>query len=373
MPTTYFIVSFLFPAIFAELNNESIAICKNLNCDNTGDVACGLRVEETGFRLKLFENECELLKYGCDTGGENAYGLINKEFCESENQEQRLAEILLEDDCACEGNHTTPLCAIRKDGEGFRVRWFENKCELVEYNCRNPAKFVETDKYVCENANIGVSDARSKPNDKENLTDFKIHNDKVNYKENNITNLVIVKAKFNEDNINDTIDKFFATTHIYDVPLQEVHTRRKWIKNAGPINVFIPMKIIPKNLTDDYEHIPLMRTCLHKCPTSCPSVYAPVCGQTSYDTRSPTLMFQNHCFMDVASCRMYWEDKGSSYWESLIVFCLGDEMDAAYRFIPAIRTLQKMGRLKKKGKFRRRIKNFRYLTDIRSGPIKPMG
>lgn len=45
---------------------EKTEFCETLNCETVqAATVCGLRTEENGIRLKLFKNECELMKYGC--------------------------------------------------------------------------------------------------------------------------------------------------------------------------------------------------------------------------------------------------------------------------------------------------------------------
>lgn len=45
---------------------EKTEFCETLNCERVqAETVCGLRTEENGIRLKLFKNECELMKYGC--------------------------------------------------------------------------------------------------------------------------------------------------------------------------------------------------------------------------------------------------------------------------------------------------------------------
>ncbi|XP_045483958.1 uncharacterized protein LOC123689136 [Pieris rapae] len=199
---------------------------------------------------------------------------------------------------------------------------------------------------------------------------------------NDIKNLVIINGgMLGTDNVNESIDSFFAATHVFDLPVKEMdpfNTRRRLIKNAGPVKIFVPLIVIPKEKKNDTYHRPTLSTCYHTCPTKCPDTYAPVCGVAGIMAREPALMFKNHCFMDVAQCKMFWENKSStshssSYIESSFLFCMGDEMNALYRFLPAIRTLQRMGRLKKKGKFRLKMKNFRFISEFRSGRPNFMG
>ncbi|XP_045448184.1 uncharacterized protein LOC123656559 [Melitaea cinxia] len=364
---------------------EKTEFCETLNCETVqAATVCGLRTEENGIRLKLFKNECELMKHGCSVIDELAYGLINKEYCDQsftdfngslnimENNEQKLNRILFHANatgrCAnyeCINVDLNEVCGIRQDGVGFRIRLFDNKCELLKYNCENIEKYDETDIFICKQSNNFDKDGNNEFSDK------------------NVTNLVVVNTNMlgQYDNINDTIDSFFAASHVFDLPMKEVepfNTRRKLLKYAGPVKVFVPWIVKPKNISNDTFHRPTLSSCYHKCPTKCPDTYAPVCGVPGIVAREPSLMFQNHCFMDVAQCKMFWEDKSStahssSYVETSFLFCMGDEMNAVYRFLPAIRTLQHMGRLKKKGKFRAKLRNFRYVSDFRSGRPKFMG
>lgn len=57
----------------SKIENDKSTFCKTLNCDhNLKNKICGIRPEKDGYRLRLFENECQLLKYGCQV--ENNYG-----------------------------------------------------------------------------------------------------------------------------------------------------------------------------------------------------------------------------------------------------------------------------------------------------------
>ncbi|XP_037868213.2 uncharacterized protein LOC119628782 [Bombyx mori] len=150
------------------------------------------------------------------------------------------------------------------------------------------------------------------------------------------------------------------------------------IKYAGPVKVFEPWVKIPKNISEDYYHYPTLASCYHRCPSKCPDTYAPVCGVAGVVAREPALMFQNHCYMDVAQCKMKWENKSptassSNYIESTFLFCLGDELSSLYRFLPLVRTLQRMGRLKKKGYFRYKFRNMKFFNNLLSYQPKLMG
>ncbi|XP_028166950.1 uncharacterized protein LOC114357515 [Ostrinia furnacalis] len=262
------------------------------------------------------------------------------------------------------------VCGIRQDGDGFRVRLFQNKCQLILYNCKNDTNFTITDRYICNGLNIS--------RDTNNL--------KLNVKSNKVLKPIIVvdASMFNFRHVNETIDNFFAATHLLNVPLAEVHrqmndsTRRMMIHIFGPQVVYKPWITIPKNISEDYYHKPTLSSCFHKCPTECPNTYAPVCGVPGIVAREPSMMFQNHCFMDVAQCKMHWEDKSptaesSAYIESSFMFCLGDEMSSMFRFLPLVRTLQHMGRLRGKGVFKYRVRNMGFLNNMLRREPRLMG
>lgn len=389
----YFVLLTLFCAVKSENRDiEKFEFCQNLNCDEWPNVeVCGIREELDGYRLKLFESECELLKYGCKVDDDKTYGIINLDYCKKafiedhyqnadlnneivEEQYKLKSDQCIKLNCTLTSNNTK-ICGLKKHGAGYKVRIFENDCEFKKHNCKTKSEFVETDMFIC---------------------DFTLSNDLVSFndaikpnveRKDILNNIVVIDANMlgYTNNINDTIETFFAATHVLDMPMREVSpdllneiTRRRQIKIAGPVKVFQPWTTIPSNVTEDYLHSPTLSSCFHKCPTKCPDTYAPVCGVPGIVAREPSLMFQNHCFMDVAQCKMRWEDKSptaisSSYIESSFMFCLGDELNAMYRFLPLVRTLQHMGRLKKKGRFRYKLRNMRFFNSLLSRDPKLMG
>ncbi|KAM3965280.1 uncharacterized protein ACR2FA_000665 [Aphomia sociella] len=313
-------------AINVSKDDNKIEFCANLDCiEESKDNTCGIRVFGDGFQLRLFVNVCELLKYGCQVEDEKAYGLINIEYCQHALNNTNTNEIILNNKKILEDNE------IKSN----------TKANCLEHDC-SPEK---------------------------NSTYFIIDGSLINY----------------NNDINNTIDNFFAATHVFDLPVKEVppndlntNTRRMLLNRFGPQKVFKPWITIPKNISDDHYHKPTLSSCYHTCPKKCPETYAPVCGVPGIVAREPTLMFQNHCFMDIAQCKMFWEDKSdtaqsSSYIESSFLFCLGDEMNGLYRFLPLVRTLQHMGRLKKRGHFRYKLKNLRFFNNLLSREPKLMG
>ncbi|CAG4958581.1 unnamed protein product [Parnassius apollo] len=381
-----------------KIDTQKFIFCKNLRCDDLSNVSvCGIKEEVEGFRLKLFKNECQLLRYGCNVGNDETYGIINLEYCNKafsneEYEKQQInneftgslyeegTEINRTENCMninCKlTNETRNICGLKEDGAGYKVRLFNNKCELMKHNCEENKVFVETDLFICKSVftNSSINDKANKMEPKDMVNDT-------------IQNLVIVNTNILDykNDINNTIETFFAATHVKDLPIREFSpnvvneiTRRRLIKIAGPVKVFEPYTIIPKNISDDYMHSPTLQSCYHKCPEKCPDTYAPVCGEPGNIAREPTLMFQNHCFMDKAQCKMRWENKSptamsSAYVETMFVFCLGDQLNAMHRFLPLVKTLQRMGRLKKKGRFRYRLRNLRFLNNFLSRDPKPMG
>ncbi|XP_014364941.2 uncharacterized protein LOC106716029 [Papilio machaon] len=390
---SYYVLLTLFYAVQSNnIDIDKLEFCKNLNCDEWPNLnVCGIREESDGFRLKLFESECQLLEYGCKVDNDETYGLINLEYCKkafiqdfypNADLNNKTVEVHKgkTDECTkinCTLTNKEKICGLKKHGAGYKVRIFKNECELKKHNCDTKSEFVETDLFICNSLSSNVSTTSNENTIKSNEEPKDII----------LNNIVVIDGNMlgYKNNINDTIETFFAATHVLDMPMREVSpdfvneiTRRRQIKIAGPIKVFQPWTTIPSNITDDYLHSPTLSSCFHKCPTKCPDTYAPVCGVPGIVAREPSLMFQNHCFMDVAQCKMRWEDKSptaisSSYIESSFMFCLGDQLNAMYRFLPLVRTLQHMGRLKKKGRFKYKLRNMRFFNSLLSRDPKLMG
>ncbi|KPJ10159.1 hypothetical protein RR48_04982 [Papilio machaon] len=391
---SYYVLLTLFYAVQSNnIDIDKLEFCKNLNCDEWPNIhVCGIREESDGFRLKLFESECQLLEYGCKVDNDKTYGLINLEYCKKAFIQDYYPNADLNnktveehkgktDECTkinCTlTNKEKRICGLKKYGAAYKVRIFKNECELKKHNCDTKSEFVETDLFIC---NSLLSNDSTSSND----NPIKSNEEP---KDIILNNIVVIDGNMlgYKNNINDTIETFFAATHVLDMPMREISpdfvneiTRRRQIKIAGPIKVFQPWTTIPSNITDDYLHSPTLSSCFHKCPTKCPDTYAPVCGVPGIVAREPSLMFQNHCFMDVAQCKMRWEDKSptaisSSYIESSFMFCLGDQLNAMYRFLPLVRTLQHMGRLKKKGRFKYKLRNMRFFNSLLSRDPKLMG
>ncbi|KAJ0176462.1 hypothetical protein K1T71_007641 [Dendrolimus kikuchii] len=421
----FFLITILITEIIATIiQNEKSTFCKTLNCDDkVENRVCGIRQEKEGYRLRLFKNECQLLKYGCEAERNFEFGKINIEYCENgfvlSNYDVKKANGTADEknncfvyDCS-ETNLGKKVCGIRDNGNGYQIRLFENNCELFRYNCENKKQFEITDTFICnglvidnkittKNVNINaitMPDIKAngeKTESEINLkTNYNIHVESAKSIRKNrepfdpisrmkLKNIIIVDTPLNTNvDIKDTIDNFFAATHVFDLPLKEIdnelnETRRMHLKIAGPVKVFKPWITIPKNISEDYNHAPTLSSCFHKCPTKCPETYAPVCGRPGIVAREPTLVFKNHCFMDYAQCKMRWENKSptaisSNYIESSFLFCLGDELNGLYRFLPLIRTLQHMGRLKKKGQFHYKLKNMRFFNNLLRREPKFMG
>lgn len=160
----------------------------------------------------------------------------------------------------CRIDDKDEVCGIRDDGDGYKIRLFENKCEMNKYNCENDIQFTLTDNFIC-NASLSLSydDNRNETID-------------VKYTGENVTNLVVVNTNMfgDYDDLNDTIDTFFAASHVFDLPVKEfrpLDTRRKWLKYAGPVNVFVPVIKKPQNVSNETFYIPTLSSCYHKCPT----------------------------------------------------------------------------------------------------------
>ncbi|KAJ2949294.1 hypothetical protein O0L34_g6243 [Tuta absoluta] len=315
---------------------------------------CGIRKLGEGVKARLFKNECDMMIYNCKNN--LAFNATDDFICNGLDLPKETSKI----DCSkiCTAQRSETICGIREQGKGFKVRLFANECEMMIYNCENKLTFNQTDDLACGGL-VLPQKLTTKPRTPQRRK-----------------NIIVVDANMfdNTGDINQTIDNFFSGTRMFDMPVQDVShsinatTRRVLINLFGPVVVFKPWVHIPKKRKNDTWHLPLINSCYHKCPTTCPDVYAPVCGSPGTVAREPNVMFQNHCMMDAAQCKMKWEDASptaitSAYIEATFLFCLGMKLYGLYRFLPLIRTLQHMGRLKKKGNFHIRLRNQRFMNE----------
>uniref|UniRef100_A0A2A4JGL7 Kazal-like domain-containing protein n=1 Tax=Heliothis virescens TaxID=7102 RepID=A0A2A4JGL7_HELVI len=353
-------------------DHEKREFCDNLTCGEDDNKVCGVRYEEDEVIFRLFDNECQLMLYGCQVDDNETFGIISMDHCSEPTYTSDIEHVDSTDACPnCVNVTEQPVCGIRRYGEGFRVRTFDNKCQLRKHNCDYDLNFTIAEYFIClynpENEEI---------NDTEEINDGEVEVAPEQTKPEKVqktNNVVVVHGSgFDARNINQSIAKFFAATHRSQLRLKEVHSmlnesaRKMLLRIFGPAKVFTPFIVIPKNISEDYWHIPTLSSCFHKCPTKCPDTYAPVCGSPGTDVRDPALMFQNHCYMDAAQCKTIWVNEyysGATYVEQAFVFCLGDELNGMARFFPFIRTLQRLGRIKPKGYFRYRIKNMKWFNN----------
>ncbi|KAF9798002.1 hypothetical protein SFRURICE_015267 [Spodoptera frugiperda] len=234
----------------------------------------------------------------------STFGLISMKYCNSTENENNIYQIDSVKECPdCSVFAKEPVCGIRPDGKGFRVRTFESKCELIKYNCEVGGNFTITDYFICSNNPNAVANEGTNNEDKlQNM--LKRHKDSANitdiddYLKNNsniLDNIIVVHKPMSQGmDINKSIADFFASTHKSGIPLRRVNlkfdesARKKMIKNAGAAVVF--------------------RSKYYKPDKKCPETYMPVCGSITQKAREPAIMFQNHCFMDAAQCKWYYED-----------------------------------------------------------------
>ncbi|XP_022834601.1 uncharacterized protein LOC111362250 isoform X2 [Spodoptera litura] len=252
------------------------------------------------------------------------------EHCISTEIEKSIKLVHFVKECPdCSDFPRDQVCGIHPDGEGFRVRTFKNECELEKYNCEVKENFTITDYFIC--SNNANAEANERDNNKEKFQNmFKKHKDSANettnddklhtmIEENTVNNtnkfknLMILHGPMSLGaNINKSFADFFKLTHSYGIPMQRLKlnfndtTRRNIIKNLGPLKLFKPRYIIPKEIKEDHWHLPTINTCFHKCPKKCPDVYQPVCGLKGDHSRWPNIFFKNHCFLDAAQCKLFW-------------------------------------------------------------------
>ncbi|KOB76288.1 Uncharacterized protein OBRU01_05941 [Operophtera brumata] len=270
----------LAPKAESKIENEKLDFCENLQCGDSSAI-CGIRQEGEGYRLRLFESECDLLKYGCKVESNLAYGVTSMDYCEHsfKNSTQQSSKDETEDNCT-EYDCTYPtdakeVCGIRKDGEGFIIKLFEDKCKLWKHNCENKVTFTESEIHICDVLIQDNSNTQSLDSD-------------MNFSraENQINKSIIVvdSSMINFNNFNESIENFFAATHVFDLPIKEVYqdvnetSRRMLVNVFGPSKVFKPWITIPKNISEDFYHQPTLSSCYHKCPKVRKKLYLGLLG-----------------------------------------------------------------------------------------------
>ncbi|XP_063383471.1 uncharacterized protein LOC134669773 [Cydia fagiglandana] len=387
--------------------------CIQCDCTAKAEPICAIRAEGARFIIKWFHDKCHMFQYNCENNMnftethdyicvEDKNYQISKENSSTgpvaTTEETDDTEIIetdkpdlenqtcIQDECISDEK---VICAIRTEAERFIIRSFNDTCHMLQHNCEKQVNFSVTDDFLC------ARDNDLQDGSKEDILPFndvieKVENtqlsEEVEHAEDLETTLDsekrykvekpdeedllprnLVVSTFNiNDNINQTVDRFFAASHTTGIQLEKIEnedTRRMQVKYTGPINIFAPRMFRPANYTginslpdeEYFEYQPLVKYCFHKCPKKCPDFYRPVCGgRIDSKKQTPFLFYKNHCYMDRAKCHMFWAGyKGNNLTEIEemgFIFCGGYKiMNMMYMF-PLIRILQKMGRIRKKGK-----------------------
>lgn len=164
------------------------------------------------------------------------------------------------DTSLCPRDDSDRICAIRKDGDGFRVRLFLSRCDMLKSNCQTSSKFNETDGFVCQ--------------DLQATSAGEVNEDLI-LKESSrpdLERVIVINArsvKYRSD-LNGSVEEFFAATHKTPLPLDEMppETRRNaLLKVSEQISLSIPFTLLrslepnPKLFTSVY--LRLMSISLH--------------------------------------------------------------------------------------------------------------
>lgn len=168
----------------------------------------------------------------------------------------------------CSQAFDPPVCGIREDGDGFRARKFRNECELTKYNCKKGTQFTVTDSFICNDKKPETTDNEVTEKEEEEPVTNPI---KIEELKKNKPLVIIDGSMIDKNNINESINNFFASTHVMNIRLKQQNmnesTRRTFIPIFGPRVVFKPWSRPPQNVNEDYMHSPLLGTCFHTCPT----------------------------------------------------------------------------------------------------------
>ncbi|XP_063535953.1 uncharacterized protein LOC134745796 [Cydia strobilella] len=387
--------------------------CIQCDCTAKAEPICAIRAEGARFIIKWFHDKCHMFQYNCENNvnftetddyicfGDKSYQIskenLSIELVETEDTEMIETEKLdlgnqtcIQHECISDDRL---ICAIRTEAERFIIRLFNDTCHMQQYNCEKQVNFSVTDDFLCardndfteidgseediltfddvieeveNNTQLLEEAEQAEDSETTTLDNEKRYKVEISDEENSLPRNLVVSTFNINDNINHTVNKFFAASHTTGIHLEELeneNTRRMQVQYTGPINVFAPRMFRPANYTpiDDlpdeeyYDYQPLVKYCFHRCPKKCPDFYRPVCGgRIDNKKQTPFLFYKNHCYMDKAKCHMYWAGYKSNNLTEIeemgFIFCGGYKiMNMMYMF-PLIRILQKMGRIRKKGK-----------------------
>ncbi|XP_047991782.1 uncharacterized protein LOC125230612 isoform X1 [Leguminivora glycinivorella] len=387
--------------------------CIQCDCNAKPDPLCAIRAKKARFIIRWFHDKCHMLQYNCEnklnfTETDDYICVGNKKYQKLKHDLSKVTvkttavtdhmEVIetnkpdLENQSCiqheCISDERT-VCAIRAEAERFIIRWFNDTCHMLQYNCEKKVEFNVTEDFLCngdkdftDEGDEDVIEYNDIISQVENNTQLLEEAEQLEYveattyeesyktedvdEENLLPSNIVVSTYNINDDINKTVHEFFAATHKTGIEMEEIgieDARRMLVKYTGPLNFFKPRAFVPANYTpiedmDDseyHEYYPLAKFCYHKCPKKCPDFYRPVCGaRIDNKKQTPFLFYPNHCYMDKAKCNMYWNDyKGTNLTEIEemgFIFCGGFKVMNMYYMYPIIRLLQRMGRIKKKGK-----------------------
>lgn len=249
--------------------------CSKYNCAVPIDtkVVCGIRKFGPGFKVRLFLNECEMMKYNCEknfifevtdiyvcdgmplpraatsnsvpkklnltldsTEDFNANNIPFLDLNDTDEKESisvnnEIENLILTTDADL---RATPINVVANE----TIEINEGHTEDEEDHTYDSETLSTNTVEATQSAGVTKLDEPETMNyddtlgiDKETLpttesiTTMKIMPKKIR------KNLVIVDATLFDvnGNINDTIDNFFASTHIFDLPLKQVSTRNGWV------------------------------------------------------------------------------------------------------------------------------------------------
>lgn len=262
-----------------QISQEKTNKCSEYNCAVPIDtkVVCGIRKFGPGFKVRLFLNECEMMKYNCEKNftfeGTDIYvcdgmalpsapnknlvpkklnlildntqdfddmAFLNLNDTDEKESIQKASSVnnemdnlILSPDADFRGtpinivaNETTEVNKLHSEDEENQTFASETLSTNVEETTQRAdiTKVEEPETMNYDDTLDTNKESKETSSTSESVTVTK----KIN-SEKRRKNLVIVDATLFDinGNINDTIDNFFAATHIFDLPLKQVG-RGKW-------------------------------------------------------------------------------------------------------------------------------------------------
>lgn len=238
--------------------------CKKYDCLHPTDdvLACGLRQDGEGFRIRIFRNKCELWEHNCKNHVNftitNFYICNDLELPAAKNKKPKTTDMPYNNNALAEDILHNSEDSVAKDEDAPHFQDIDQNLDTLTDNAtiyddfyiasehfsdnltsnseNNPITNLDNDfTSVDDSANESAkqSNAPGDGDTKIELGQYNLEpettNENINTTNDNLntnkqtTNLIVVRGLLQDKNsVNDTINQFFSATHVFDLPVKEM-------------------------------------------------------------------------------------------------------------------------------------------------------